>query len=85
MGEYTSRIFPCLKKGQLHAQAWWEDLGQRGVTMGKDFCPAAWIFQVKNRFHKDYRDKHELEHETGNSFAKVWEHIGKAGKAGEGE
>jgi hypothetical protein len=66
----------ALKKNNSFAQAWWEDLGQQGVTMGKDYCPAAWIFQMKNRFRQDYRDKHEIEHDAGGGFAAVWRYIG---------
>jgi hypothetical protein len=51
--------------------------------MGKDFYPAAWIFQMKNRFRQDYRDKHELEHDAGNSFRRVWEAIGTASDEGQ--
>lgn len=40
--------------------AWWENEGQAGLRMGKDFNAAAFIFQMKNRFKEDYRDKQEL-------------------------
>jgi hypothetical protein len=42
------------------ALAWWEDQGQDGLTADK-FNATAFIFQVKNRFRDDYRDKHEVE------------------------
>lgn len=42
------------------SQAWWEDLGQRAALgLVKDFAGAPWIFQMKNRFPAEYRDRHE--------------------------
>jgi hypothetical protein len=54
------------------------------MSQGKDFNSTAFIFQMKNRFPRDYRDKHELEHETGNSFSAVWQAIANGGKVSEG-
>ncbi len=48
------------------AQAWWEDQGQNGLSMGKDFNATAFIFQMKNRFSDDYRDRHEVESTNKN-------------------
>jgi hypothetical protein len=41
--------------------------------MGKDFNATAFIFQMKNRFPKDYRDKHDVEDEGNIGFRQVWE------------
>jgi len=46
------------------SQAWWEDLGQKGINMGKGFNAVAFMFQVKNRFPHDYRDKQTIEHSS---------------------
>jgi DNA-binding XRE family transcriptional regulator len=74
-----------IKVSTTYAQAWWEDKGQAGLDMGKDFNSTAFIFQVKNRFPRDYRDKHELEHDASHSFARVWEFIGAQKEKAEGE
>jgi hypothetical protein len=47
-------------------QAWWEDMGQKGLKMGKNFNATAFIFQMKNRFRSDYRDTHEIENTNKN-------------------
>lgn len=42
------------------AQAWWETIGQNAVQGRYDGFPAsAFIFQMKNRFPAEYRDRHE--------------------------
>ena len=41
------------------AQAWWEDLGQEGVTMGTKFNANAYSLQVRNRFPEEWRDRTE--------------------------
>ena len=48
----------AVKDAEALAQAWWEDLGQN-MAMGMEGNPTAFIFQVKNRFHRDYKDKRE--------------------------
>jgi helix-turn-helix resolvase-like protein len=40
-------------------QAWWEDAGQENMVR-QGFNATAFIFQMKNRFHDDYKDKHEI-------------------------
>lgn len=49
----------ALDEAREAAQAWWEDVGQRAVLGMKDFPAAAFIFQMKNRFPAEYRDRHE--------------------------
>lgn len=48
----------ALKDARDAALAWWEDQGQAGLTADK-FNATAYIFQVKNRFPRDYRDRQE--------------------------
>lgn len=59
----------AVKQAAFLAQAWWEDQGQRGITMGKEFNAASWIFQMKNRFRDDYRDTQERKHDIGDGLA----------------
>lgn len=47
------------------ALAWWEDAGQLGLTMGKEFNATAFIFQMCNRFGDDYRQRQEMTGANG--------------------
>jgi hypothetical protein len=46
----------ALMRAKDYSQAWWEDLGQRGVLMGKEFNAAAYAKCTSARFPHDYRD-----------------------------
>lgn len=88
MHEYTkvhSEFSDALKRASDLAQAWWEDEGQAGLRLGKDFNATAFIFQMKNRFRDDYRDKQEIEHEgkPGLQAALVglWREFNKSAEA----
>jgi hypothetical protein len=52
----------AVKDARRLSQAWWEDLGQNMALTGEG-NPTAFIFQVKNRFSDDYRDK--IDHGIG--------------------
>lgn len=53
----------AVKHGLDKAQAWWEREGRRATFGGHDgFNATAWIFNMKNRFRDDWRDKVETEH-----------------------
>lgn len=47
----------ALTRARENAQAWYEDIGQRGLIMGKDFNASTWAKQVSCRFPKDYTEK----------------------------
>ncbi|MGD9724506.1 MAG: helix-turn-helix domain-containing protein [Pirellulales bacterium] len=55
-----------------YAQAWWEDRGQEGILLGKQFNGFVYSFQMKNRFRKEYAEKLDLKHEAGDSFKALW-------------
>ena len=55
-----------------YSQAWWEDQGQEGIHLGKQFNGFVYSFQMKNRFRKDYSEKIDLKHEAGDSFKQIW-------------
>jgi len=55
----------AVKSAHDLALAWWEDRGQESLTADK-FNATAFIFQMKNRFSEDYRDKQEREHSGAN-------------------
>lgn len=49
------------KKGLSLSQAWWEKIGREGALGDKPINPTMWIFNMKNRFHQEWKDKHEVE------------------------
>src|SRR5512134_2193192 len=51
----------AMKEAEFAALAWWEDMGQAGLTIPK-FNAALYAFNMKNRFRDFYGDKVELEH-----------------------
>jgi hypothetical protein len=51
----------AVKEAQDLALAWWEDAGQVNMTR-QGFNATAYIFQMKNRFRDDYRERVDLEH-----------------------
>ena len=59
------------------SQSWWEDAGQSGLAMGRDFNAVAFQFQMKNRFRADYTDKVEVKHDGAVAFNNIWQMIGQ--------
>lgn len=52
----------AVKHGLQKAQAWWERNGRIATFGGKDgFNATSWIFNMKNRFSDDWKDKRETE------------------------
>lgn len=51
------------KEGLELCRLFWERLGTAGAAgKVKNFNCAAWIFNMKNRFRDDWRDRQEVEH-----------------------
>lgn len=69
--EAHAEFAEALDLAKTYAQAWWEDKGQAGITMGKRFNTAAWIFQMKNRFADDYRERQEVTGKDGAPLVPV--------------
>ena len=44
-----------IKQAEAISQAWWEDLGRKMAITGEGNA-TVFIFQMKNRFHKYYKD-----------------------------
>jgi hypothetical protein len=65
--------FSCaVKAGVDKAQAWWEGQGRIATFGGCDgFNATSYIFQMKNRFKEDWRDKVEQEHSGGVRVERV--------------
>lgn len=61
----------AVKRGLQKAQALWEEKGMTATFGGTDgFNATSYIFQMKNRFKDDWRDKHETEH-SGNAITVI--------------
>jgi hypothetical protein len=75
-----AEFLDAVKRAEELALGWWEDAGQAGLT-SKGFNATAFIFQMKNRFREDYRDRQELEHSPGGDFKEVWRAIAMAGQS----
>lgn len=58
-----SEFSVAVKKAVELSQGWWESQGRKAV-FGKvpGFNATAFIFNMKNRFPADWRDKQEVEH-----------------------
>lgn len=53
----------AVKAAQRASQGWWEKNGRIATFGGHDgFNATSYIFQMKNRFKEDWRDKVEQEH-----------------------
>lgn len=62
----------AVKRGLQKAQAWWEDQGRIATFGGVEgFNATSYIFQMKNRFRDDWRDKQEREHSGSVKYEKV--------------
>jgi transposase len=59
-----------VNKALAYSQAWWERLGREGSTGEKQINPTTWIFNMKNRFRDDWRDKQEVE-QSGVTVVKL--------------
>lgn len=58
-------FYAAVKAGLDKAQGWWENNGRVATFGGFDgFNATSYIFQMKNRFKEDWRDKSEVAHDV---------------------
>jgi transposase len=60
----------AVKQSLALSQAWWEKLGRDGAMGEKNINATTWIFNMKNRFRDDWRDKQEVE-QSGVTVVKI--------------
>lgn len=56
----------AVERAELASQVWWENKGRERTFDSKDFNALSYIFQMKNRFPQDWRDRQHLEHTGPN-------------------
>ena len=62
----------AVKRGIQKAQVWWEQQGRKATFGASDgFNATSYIFNMKNRFKDDWRDKVETEHSGNLAITKV--------------
>lgn len=64
--EKHPEFLQSVKEALRHSQAWWEKQGRIATFGGIDgYNATSFIFNMKNRFKEDWRDKVEQEHSGG--------------------
>jgi hypothetical protein len=72
----------AVKEALAQSQAWWERKGREATFGGVDgFQSTAYIFQMKNRFPNDWRDKREVD-STHNLADPLTELLGQVAQGG---
>lgn len=56
----------AIKEAEAQAQAWWERKGRTAIFASTGFNATAYIFNMKNRFSDDYKDRAVHEHSGPN-------------------
>ena len=65
--EFLEAVKTALRK----SQAWWERKGRQATFDAQGFSATSYIFQMKNRFKDDWRDKVEQEHTGGIAIVRL--------------
>lgn len=72
--EEYPEFLDAVKRGEELSRLFWEDLGRKGAMGSEEFNAAAWIFNIKNRFREEWRDKQDVEHSGGVTVENVSEY-----------
>lgn len=57
----------AVKRAENNSKGWWERLGrQSAVGEVENFNATSYIFNMKNRFKEDWRDRHDLDHTSSD-------------------
>ena len=66
----------AVKLGLDYAQAWWEGKGRLATFGGTDgFNATSYIFQMKNRFSDDWRDRQDVNHSGEITQKRITIHV----------
>jgi hypothetical protein len=61
----------AVKEAVRLSQAWWEKNGRIATFGGHEgFNATSYIFQMKNRFPQDWRDKRDIDHTSSDNSMK---------------
>jgi hypothetical protein len=61
----------AVKRAREESKIWWEKKGRSATFGGEEgFNATAFIFQMKNRFPDDYREKQEVQHSVEENTLK---------------
>lgn len=75
-------FFIAVKRGLQKSQVWWERQGRLATFGGVDgFNATSYIFQMKNRFKEDWRDKVEQDLTSSDGSMKPTQIIIRAADA----
>ena len=57
----------AVKRAEQKSQAWWVNVGKK-ATLGEvdNFNATSFIFNMKNRFREDWRDRHEVDNTSSD-------------------
>lgn len=62
----------AVKKAVGFSQGWWEKQGRlSAVGQVDNFNATSYIFNMKNRFKEDWRDKHEVDNTSSDGSMKM--------------
>ena len=59
--EDEPEFLDTIKEATARSQAWWESAGRKATFDSVGFAQTAYIFQMKNRFPQDWREKVETD------------------------
>lgn len=69
---FNQQFSDTINKGLIKSQVWWEKTGRENIDNPK-FSWTGWFMNVKNRFHKDWRDKQEIKQDIDAKVSIKWE------------
>jgi transposase len=61
---FNQEFSDTIKNGKQLCQAWWEKKGREATFNDQGFNATSYIFNMKNRFKDDWKDKHEVDQKT---------------------
>lgn len=72
----------AVKDAVSRSQAWWERKGRVATFESAGFNATSYIFNMKNRFPSEWRDKTEVDntHNLADPLTQLLEHVAATGK-----